>query len=185
MPFFLLKGLSFLPGAGLLKNPKVILALILIAALVFGYFKWKGAIEDRIYQELHSEQIEAHLEQLRQESERMVRLAEESQRAIEIAQIRRNKLIREIEAARDATRNVKPEDNGPVAPVLKDALDFIRSRQPTEAPVAPADPSLIERVTGTVKDAVGATEEAATAVTDKAKITGNSAIDAWRKLRNK
>ena len=52
MPFFLLKGLSFLPGGSLLKNPKVLLALIILIALVIGYFKFKGALEERIYNEI-------------------------------------------------------------------------------------------------------------------------------------
>lgn len=174
MPFFLLKGLSFLPFGGFLKNPKIIIGAIIIALLAFGYFKWKDSIKEAIYNEFYSEQVEQHLENQRQELERVKKLAEESNNAVQKAQEERNALIEDIEAARAATRNVDPERNGTVAPVLSEALDFIRARQ---ASPEPADATLDEKMDNAVEKGLEALKGAQKRIED----TGNSAIDAWKK----
>lgn len=174
MPFFLLKGLSFLPFGGLLKNPKVIIGAIVIAALVFGYIKWKSAIKQAIFAQIYTEQAEQHIENQRREMERTQELMNESNRAVRQAQEKRHKLLTEIEAARSATRNVSPERNGTVAPVLSDALDFIRARQ--TAP-EPAERTLGDKIGEAVDEGTEALQDAQESATE----TGNSAIDAWKK----
>ncbi len=188
MPFFLLKGLSFLPFGGILKNPKVIIGIIIVALLAFGYFKWKSSIKQAIYNQIYTEQAEQHIENQRQEMERRQQLMDESNRAVRKAQEERQRILREIETARQRTRNVAPEDNGQVAPVLEEALQFIRNRQGVVAPPEAAEPSIgqqageiLDSGVEAARDAVRATEEAVA----PALKTGNSAIDAWRAKRKK
>jgi len=165
MPFFLLKGLSFLPFGGLLKNPKVLIGVIIIALLAFGYFKWKSAIKEAIFNEIFAEQAEQLLDDQRRELERVQRLTEEANRAVEEANRNRQSIMREIEAARAATRNVSPEENGAVAPVLSDALEFIRgNREPTE----PAERTLGDRINEVV---------------DEAENAGESVLERWERMR--
>ena len=183
MPFFLLKGLSFLPFGGLLKNPKVLIGGILIIALAFAYFKWKGAIKERIYNEIYTQQAEQHIENQRREQERVQQLITEGNRAVSEAQARREALIREIERARSQTRNVAPEDNGQVAPVLEEALSFIRARQGT--PSAPREPTLGDRAGEALDQGLDATRGAVERAEGAIESTGNSVIDAWRKARKK
>jgi hypothetical protein len=174
MPFFLLKGLSFLPFGGILKNPKILIAIIIIAGLVFGYFKWKSAIKEAIFNEIYAEQVEEHLENQRQEFERIMKLTESGNIAVKKATQQREVLIKEVEQARQATRNVTPERNGPVAPVLSEALDFIRSRQTAPAPI---EETLGSKVTDAIEESLNAlrgTEEVS-------EPTGNSAIDEWKR----
>lgn len=169
IPFVLLKGLSFLPFGGLLKNPKVIIGIVLIAVLAFAYWKWKSSIEEAAYNAIFTQQAEEHLERQRKNLEQTQKLIEESNAAVLKSQKQRESLLRDIEAARDRTRNVRSEDNGEVAPVLRDALEFIRQNE--GAPEAP------ERTLGdTAKDAV----DKATGAVRGAVKTGNDAIDAWR-----
>jgi hypothetical protein len=176
MPFFLLKGLSFLPFGGLLKNPKVIIGAIIVALLVFGYFKWKSSIKQAIFNQIYTEQAEQHIENQRREMERTQQLMNESNRAVREAQEKRHRLLKEIEGARAHTRNVAPERNGEVAPVLSEALDFIRERQPVSAPP--------ERTLGDkVGDVVDDGAEAITGAQESVESSGNSVIDAWKKLR--
>lgn len=178
MPFFLLKGLSFLPFGGLLKNPKVIIGVIIVALLAFGYFKWKSSIKQALFNQIYTEQAEQHIENQRREMERTQKLMNESNRAVNAAQEKRARLLREIEGARSQTRNVAPERNGDVAPVLSEALDFIRGRQ--SAAVVP------ERTFGDkVGDVVDDSAEAITGAQESVKETGNSAIDAWKKRGQK
>jgi len=176
MPFFLLKGLSFLPFGGILKNPKILFALILVVVLAVVYFKWKGAIEDRIANEIFTEQAQQHIENQKKELERIQKLSVESQRAVREAQERREKLLREVEQARSATRNVDPDRDGEVSPVLRDTLDFIHSRHHAQSPQPPAQRSLTQR-------AGAALESGTKAVQSAVKATGNAAIDAWKKAR--
>jgi len=176
MPFFLLKGLSFLPFGGLLKNPKLLIGAIVIALLVFGYFNWKDAIKTAIYNELYAEQVEEHLENQRQELERIKKLAEESTTAVQTVNKERQKLLKDIEAARAATRNVIPERNGAVAPVLSEALDFIRARQASPEPEEETLRTKMDDVVNRGLDALRGTQE-------PVETTGNSAIDAWKKTQ--
>ena len=174
MPFFLLKGLSFLPFGGILKNPKVLIAIIIIALLAFGYFKWKSAIKEAIYNEIYAEQVEEHLENQRQEFERIMKLTEEGNKAVKEATKQREVLIKEVEQARQATRNVAPERNGKVAPVLSEALDFIRARQTSPEPI---EETLGTKMNTVIEDSLNAlrgTEEVV-------EPTGNSAIDEWKR----
>lgn len=181
MPFFLLKGLSFLPFGGIFKNPKVLIGLILIAVVAFGIWKWKASIKEAIYNQIYTEQAEQHIENQRREMERRQQLMDESNRAVRRAQEERQRLLREIESARQATRNVDPERNGTVAPVLEDALEFIRSRQGIAvAPVEPAERTIGQRATEILDSGREAAEDAV-GRTQEAWETGNSAIDAWRK----
>ena len=190
MPFFLLKGLSFLPFGGLLKNPKVIIGIIIVALLAFGYFKWKSSIKQAIYNQIYTEQAEQHIENQQREMERRQRLMEESNEAVRRAQEQRAKLLREIEQARQQTRNVDPERNGAVAPVLEDALQFIRDREGTRsAPVEPREATIGQQFGEAVDNAqergTEALRDAGEAASETWR-TGNSAIDAWReKMRKK
>jgi type II secretory pathway pseudopilin PulG len=185
MPFFLLKGLSFLPFGGLLKNPKVIIGAIIIALLAFGYIKWKSSIKQAIFNQIYTEQAEQHIENQRREMERTQQLMNESNRAVRQAQERRHKLLTEIEQARSHTRNVSPEDNGDVAPVLSDALDFIRARQGSPVPLqgspVPQQKTFGDKVGEVVDDGAKALQGAQESATE----TGNSFIDAWKKKRGK
>lgn len=176
MPFFLLKGLSFLPFGGILKNPKVLIGLIIVALLAFGYFKWKSAIKEAIYNEIFSEQVEQHLENQRKETERLRQLLEEGNQAVTEAQTNRTQILEEIEEARNATRNVTPERNGAVAPVLSEALDFIRRRETSSAAQEDATTSETDNVVDKGLKALSDAQESV-------KSTGNSAIDAWKKKR--
>jgi len=174
MPFFLLKGLSFLPFGGILKNPKVLIAIIVIALLAFGIYKWKSAIEDAIYNEVYKERVEEHLENQRQEFERIMKLAESGNKAVKEATKQREVLIKEVEQARQATRNVAPERNGTVAPVLSEALDFIRSRQTA--------PESTEETLGTkMNDVIKDSLDALRGSEEPVEATGNSAIDEWKR----
>ena len=190
MPFFLLKGLSFLPFGGILKNPKVIMGLIIVVLLAFGYWKFKSSIKQTIYNQIYTEQAEQHIENQRREMERRQLLMDESNEAVRRAQEQRARLLREIEAARQQTRNVDPSRNGEVAPVLEDALQFIRERQGTAtSALEPAEATIGERVGTAVDEArergTEALRDAGEAASDTWR-TGNSAIDAWReKMRKK
>ena len=173
MPFFLLKGLSFLPFGSLLKNPKIIIGAILIAALLFGYFKWKSAIKQAVYNSIYAEQVEQHITNQKRELDRQRALMLESQRATEDARKRREAIIKDIEAARARTRNVDPDKDGPVAPVLSEALDFIRSH---EAVPEPREATLGEKVGEVVGEGVEALKDAQESATK----TGNKFIDEWK-----
>ena len=178
MPFFLLKGLSFLPFGGLLKNPKVLIGVILVALLAFGYFMWKSSIKEAIYNEIFAEQVEQHLENQRQELERVKKLTDEGTTAVKKAHTHRQKILTEIEKARNLTRNVTPERNGPVAPVLSEALDFIRARESSsESSSEPHEDTLADKLDNVVDSGLKALSDAQESVTS----TGNSAIDAWKK----
>ena len=176
MPFFLLKGLSFLPFGGLLKNPKVLIGLIIVALLVFGYFNWKSSIKKAIYNEIFAEQVEEHLENQRQELERVKKLTDEGTKAVKKAHTHRKKILTEIEGARNLTRNVTPERNGTVAPVLSEALDFIRARETSSEPFGD---TLGDKLGTVVDDGLKALSD----VQESVESTGNSAIDAWKKKR--
>ena len=174
MPFFLLKGLSFLPFGGILKNPKILIAIIIIALLAFGVYKWKSAIKEAIYNEVYKERVEEHLENQRQEFERIMKLTESGNKAVKEATQQREVLIKEVEEARKATRNVSPERNGKVAPVLSEALDFIRSRQTA--------PESIEETLGTkMNDVIKDSLDALRGTEKVSEPTGNSAIDEWKR----
>ena len=165
MPFFLLKGLSFLPFGGLLKNPKILMGVIIIALLAFGYFKWKSSIKEAIFNEIFAEQAEQLIEDQRRQQELSQRLIEQGNAAVREAQTERDRIIREIEQARAATRNVAPEDNGAVAPVLSEALDFIRGDRASTEPA--------ERTLGDVVDDV----------VDDAENAGESVLERWERMR--
>ena len=165
MPFFLLKGLSFLPFGGLLKNPKILMGVIIIALLAFGYFKWKSSIKEAIFNEIFAEQAEQLIEDQRRQQELSQRLIEQGNAAVREAQTERDRIIREIEQARAATRNVAPEDNGAVAPVLSEALDFIRGDRASTEPA--------ERTLGDVVDDV----------VDDAENAGESVLERWQRMR--
>ncbi len=178
MPFFLLKGLSFLPFGGLLKNPKVLIGLIIVALLAFGYFKWKSSIQEAIYNEIFAEQVEQHLENQRKELERTRQLMEEGSKAVKKSHEHRQKILTEIEKARNLTRNVTPERNGPVAPVLSEALDFIRARETSsETSSESSEDTLRDKLRTMMDDELKALSDAQ----ESLKSTGNSAIDAWKK----
>ena len=195
MPFFLIKGLSFLPFGGLLKNPMVWIVLILGGLLVFGYFKWKGSIEKAIQNQIYSEQVETHLKNQERELERQRQLLEESAEQVRDAQQRRERLIRQVETARARTRNVTPERNGTVAPVLNETLDFIGGRHGFQLPaegleVVPGDgnlemvpeaaPAASEAASKAVKPEPPANAAVKAIDSIKAKLTGNPSIDAWK-----
>lgn len=173
LPFILLKGLSFLPFGGFLKSPKIIIGIIIIAVLAFAYFKWKNSIEEAAYNAVFSEQTEQHLRNQQRELERTQELIEQSNKAVSEAQSKREKLLREIETARQNTRNVDPEKNGPVAPVLSEALNFIRNQEKVRNP---SNRSFSDKAKDVINKAVEATGDAVS--------SGNEAIDAWR-ARNK
>lgn len=186
MPFFLLKGLSFLPFGGILKNPKVLIGVIIVVVLAFGIYKWKSSIKEAIYNELFSEQVEQHMENQRKELERTRQLLEEGTQAVDNARKERQKLLTEIEDARTATRNVTSDQNGPVAPVLSEALNFIRERETAagntgesavEGVSEPREETLKEKLSNAVDSSLEALKGAKDSVTE----TGNSAIDAWKK----
>lgn len=177
MPFFLLKGLSFLPFGGFLKNPKLLIGIILIAIIGFAIWKWKQSIEEAAYNAIFTEQAEQHLQNQRREQERVQKLIEQGNKAVAEAQKRREDLIQEVERARARTRNVDPEQNGPVAPVLKEALEWIRLQEGVGAPESPPEKTLGERA-GELWNR--STEAAGSAV----ESTGNAAIDAWKKIRS-
>ena len=162
MPFFLLKGLSFLPFGGFLKNPKILLGVIIIALLAFGVYKWKASIKDTIFNEIFAEQAEQLIEDKTRELERVRQLNEAANIAVQEAQDNRQAIAAEIEAARAATRNVTPERNGTVAPVLSEALDFIRGDR---ASPVPREPTIGE----TVGDVVDEDTE--------------SVLERWKRLR--
>lgn len=178
MPFFLLKGLSFLPFGGLLKNPKVIIGIIIIALLAFAYVKWKSAIKTAVFNQIYTEQAEQHIANQQRELERQRALMLESQRATDEAKKRRDAIMKDIEAARAKTRNVDPEKDGEIAPVLSDALDFIRARQ--TAP-EPQERTLGEKVGDAVDDGTQALKDAQGAAAE----TGNKFIDEWKEKMNR
>lgn len=173
LPFFLIKGLSFLPFGGLLKNPKVIIGIIIIAALAFGYFKFKASIKQAVFNQIYTEQAEQHIANQQREIERQKAIMQESLRATEEARKRREVIIKAIEAARAKTRNVDPDKNGSVAPVLSEALEFIRSRQPAPEP---RGATLGEKVDEVVDDST----EALRGAQESATKTGNKFIDEWK-----
>lgn len=169
MPFFLLKGLSFLPFGGLLKNPKILMGVIIIALLAFGIYKWKSSIKEAIFNEMFAEQAEQLLDDQRRELERVQKLTEEANRAVSEARSNRDAIIKEIAEARAKTRNVAPEDNGTVAPVLSEALDFIRADR---ASSVPREETLGDKVGNVVDEAQESAEEA-----------GESVLERWKRLR--
>jgi hypothetical protein len=169
LPFILLKGLSFLPFGGFLKSPKIIIGIIIIAVLAFAYFKWKSSIEEAAYNAVFSEQAEQHLKNQQRELDRTQKLIEQSNKAVTEAQTRRENLLREIDAARQNTRNVAPEDNGPVSPVLSEALEFIRNHEKVRNP---SNRSLGDKAKDVIDKAVEATGSVVS--------SGNKAIDAWK-----
>jgi hypothetical protein len=183
LPFFALKGLSFLPFGGLLKNPKLLIGIIMVAVVVFGVWKWKTSIREAAYAAIYTEQAEQHIENQRKEMQRTQELFTESQRAVRLAQDKRAQLLKSTEQARARTRNVKPSNDGEVAPVLAEALDFIRNSD--KAPVVARTPTLGDTVNTQVDKAKAALAAAQEATTDVVTSSGNSFIDAWNRLRGK
>jgi hypothetical protein len=179
MPFLFIKALSFLPFGGFLKNPKVLIGIILIALIAFGIWKWKDSIKTAAYNSIFAEQSEQHFANQRRELDRREALILESQRAAEEARIRRTKLVKEIEAARERARNVDPEKDGTVAPVLSEALEFIRSRQGSSEPAGPSLGDRLDSAIDSSSDALKGAQEATGEAIESGK---NSAIEAWKNL---
>ncbi len=181
MPFIFIKALSFLPFGGFLKNPKVLIGIILIALVAYGVWKWKDSIKTAAYNSIYAEQAEQHFANQRRELERQRALILESQHAVEHAKRTRDALMKEIEEARAKTRDVDPEKDGTVAPVLSEALEFIRSR---EGSSAPSGPSLGDKVDSAIESGSEALKGAQEATGEAIESGKNSAIEAWKKLRD-
>ncbi len=179
MPFFLLKGLSFLPFGGFLKNPKVLIGLILIALVAYGVWKWKDSIKTAAYNSIYAEQAEQHFANQQRELERQRALILESQHAVEHAKKTRDALMKEIEKARERAQNVDPEKDGEVAPVLSEALEFIRSREGSSAPPGSSIGDKVDSAIDSGSNALRGAQEATGEAIESGK---NSAIDAWKKL---
>lgn len=171
LPFIALKALAFLPFGGMLRgfSGKLILGIVIIGALAYGYWKWKDNIKTAIVNQINQETAETILkekeDQLRKEREfidRQGKLAKEilirQRNQIE----NRNKLTNIID-------NVKPEDDGPVAPILDSIFEQINIFENN------VEPKSEEEVD---KDPPSTLDKAV----DSVKSTGNSAIDAWKKL---
>ena len=179
MGFLAIKALSFLPFGGFLKNPKILIGIILIALIAFGIWKWKDSIKTAAYNSIYAEQAEQHFANERRELERQRALLLESQRAVDAAKQRRETLLKEIEEARARTRDVDPAKNGPVAPVLSEALEFIRSRQGSSEP---RGSTLGDKVDSALKSGSEALTDAQEATGEAIESGKNSAIEAWKKL---
>jgi hypothetical protein len=174
IPFFAAaKLLAFIPGGNLLKGTtgKLILIGLAIAAIIFLVWRYNEHIRAEVYNRIYQEQAEQHLKEQKEEFERSQRIFKEAQDATLRLSRENEKRARDIERLRSQVRSSAPEDDGPVAPVLKNALESIRV---IEAGTPPPEKTLGEKVGDTVKGAV-----------DSSVDTGNKAIDEWRRKLDK
>jgi len=176
LPFIFAKALAFLPFGGMLRGAtgKMILILVIVGALGFAYWKFKDNIRTAIVNEINQETAEQILKEkedqilkqnifLIKQGELNEQLLHQQKEQIE----NRNKLSTIIE-------NTTPEDDGPVAPVLRNVFEQINLFQGN---VTPSSESVEDAVDNDPPSALDKTVESI-------KSTGNSAIDAWRKLTN-
>lgn len=123
------KLLGFLPFGNLLKGGtgKLILIGMALVAALFLYWKWKDSIKEAVYNEIFAQQVETHLENQRKELEQLKRITAQREQAI-LDLIEQQKVI-----LRDTSELVKRIESGnledgPVAPVLREAVEGLRSR---------------------------------------------------------
>jgi len=171
LPFIALKALSFLPFGGMLRGAmgKFVLVLVIVGALAFGYWKWKDNIKTALINEINQETAEQILrekqDQIRKEREFLDR---QGKLAVEILRRQRKQIENHNKLTNDID-NVKPEDDGPVAPILRSIFDQINT---FENNVEPESKEAAENEEPTMVDKAKGLAES----------TGNSAIDAWKKL---
>jgi hypothetical protein len=171
LPFIALKALSFLPFGGMLRGAmgKFVLILVVVGALAYGYWKWKDNIKTAIINQINQETAETILkekeDQIRKEREFIDR---QGKLAKEIL-IRQRKQIENKNKLSNIIDNVKPEDDGPVAPILDSIFEQINT---FEGNTEPANKDEVDKDPPSILDNA----------VDSVKSTGNSAIDAWKKL---
>ena len=173
MPFFALKFLSFLPFGNLLRGAsgKLILFGGLALLIAFGVWKIRQNIYERAYNEVYAEQAEEILTQKQREYEKLEELTNAREKFLGDRQRSREELILEIQRIRSFIEYSRPEDDGEVAPVLRDVITHLRSLEAsTTKPEKPKEePGLLDKL----KDKVPSFEEI--------EKSGNSIIDKWKK----
>jgi len=162
MPMFILaKLLAFLPFGNFLQGNSLKLILIAVAvvgALLF-VWRWKEGIREDALSNFNQKRLEEILKQTQQEQARFKKIIEDRETLILQLLDERQKLEADYKKLADKVRDSKPEDDAPVAPVLRDTLKALRERDGGKAPApTPVKPD--------------------TPPTD----SGNGAIDAWRRL---
>ena len=177
MPFFALKFLSFLPFGNLLRGAsgKLILFGGLALLIAFGVWKIRHNIYEKVYNEVYAEQAEEILQQKEREYEKLEELTKIREELTEEHFRSREELIIEIQRIKSMIEYSRPEDDGEVAPVLRDVISHLRSLEERTAKVKEPEkePSLLDRVLDKVPYIGDETE----------KSSGNSIIDGWKKKR--
>ena len=170
MPFFALKFLSFLPFGNLLRGAsgKLILFGGLALLIAFGVWKIRHNIYERAYNEVYAEQAEEILKQKQSEYEKLEELTNAREKFLGDRQRSREELILEIQRIRSFIEYSRPEDDGEVAPVLRDVITHLRSLEASTVKLEEPEkePGLLDKL----KDKVPSFEK-----------SGNSIIDKWKK----
>lgn len=175
IPFIAAKLLSFLPFGNLLRGTsgKLILVGLAAAAVAFLVWKWKDNIRNEAYDAIFSRQAEEVIKEQKKEFEKLQKAIESSRQIERNVLEKRQKLTVETEELIKEIRQANAEDDGPVAPVLKMSVEFIRDREATKK----GTKTVVDKAIDVTKKAVEATGKAV----DKAGESGNSVIDAWKK----
>ncbi len=174
LPFIIAKALAFLPFGGLLRGAtgKMILILVVIVALGFAYWKFKDNIRTAIVNEINQKTAEQILQdkedQILKQNLFLIRQREINEQRLH----EQKKQIENRNTLSIIIEKTTPEEDGPVAPVLRNVFEQINV---FEGNVTPARENIKDVVDNDPPSALDRTVESI-------KSTGNSAIDAWRKL---
>lgn len=175
MPFFALKFLSFLPFGNLLRGAsgKLILILGIVLVIAFGIWKIRHDIFESAYNQIFAEQAVELVKQQKREYEKFQELASERERFLDERARSREELIIEIQRIQSIVDYSRPEDDGEVAPVLREVISHLRSLEEATKPKQKKpkkEPSLLDKLKDKVPSFRGETEK-----------SDNSVIDKWKK----
>lgn len=133
-------AIPFIPAIGAFftgKSKKLFIIVAIIAALGFAFWHFRDSIRDAAYDQIFRQQVEERLEQERAEMDRLRRIIDEQNQAIE-------DFRQEIDAIREQSRELDRQiESQPEEEVLDFTIDEImRLHQRTrEAPERPQDGS--------------------------------------------
>ncbi len=123
-----LAGLTLIKDSvfGFFMNPKVLMALAVLALVAFIWFRDRANIAKI---EAQGATIARMEEQAKQAAQRIEMLETTARAQAKVDQVLADRIAEQekakakINKLKDGVKNVKPEDNGAIAPVLRDALN--------------------------------------------------------------
>lgn len=123
-----LAGLTIIKDSvfGFFMNPKVLMALAVLALVAFIWFRDRANIAKI---ETQGATIARMEEQAKQAAQRIEMLETTARAQAKVDQVLADRIAEQekakakINKLKDGVKNAKPEDNAPIAPVLRDVLD--------------------------------------------------------------